>query len=211
MYGLILKGKAIFYKGVEVKILTAIKYFKSQFPTSSASKLLLELPKTADQYKLHPSFARLFTKWDLVKEIDKLHSKSSNNATQEHIEAIIVLLRILEAFKSLNEIFFTRNMNENEISKLTSLRSFFSQLAVNNNLSGNFGLFCNLIDIALKFTHRPFGIYLDIVIAYLLVHLVSFYNITNITEFEHFMKLLKNKKVFMVLCPHIFLVCCQFV
>lgn len=206
----------MFYKGIKINFKTSIAAVKSNFPKSTIANLLNDMPKSSDQYSLHTLLAIFYSKYNCeceLKKLDVLQSSSqSSPEVQNHLKTINILLKLLDCFNKLNNMFFSRSLTNDQIQGLLpNIRKFFSNFSCLNNLLGNFELFVKLIDISMKFSRSPLGIFIDIVIAYLISFLVKYYRIKDITDFENFVALIKNKKLFNVLSPHVYLMACQFV
>lgn len=84
-------------------------------------------------------------------------------------------------------------------------------MTLRNDLDNIFSLLLEIIVILKDFSHEHIGIFLDILLAYLMTYLVKVYNIQPLDEFEEFVDFLKNKKIIQLLCPLLFLEACNFV
>lgn len=212
-YKLLLKNTTISHNGHDFKFIDAASKVKEEFPSSKITALLNDLPKGTDQYILHTKLVSLFKKWDFNKERSNLKKLTpSSTATISHLTSIDIVLQMLDSFKTLYDVFYTLNVTDEDMkSKLPQIDEFYSKLSSTNNLTTNSNLFRELIHIASNFKHRPLGIYLDIVINYVLTFLVKLLDIKNIEHFSDFVDFIENKKLLNILTPHVFLHVCQFI
>lgn len=207
-------GASLFYKGNEMKLKESIDIISAAFPESSTSSLLKELPLSKNQHIFHTKMWCFLTKWDFDQEILMLECLKSDiqTETHSHIKTIKIFLKILKSFKTILIIAFTRKVNfDDQNSQLSCILDFFEQLQLKNSLNNTFTPICQFLKLARDFPHKPLGIYLDIVVAYLITFLINFFTIKTEKDFKNFMKFLKNKKFMNLLCPHLFLIACQFV
>lgn len=215
-YKAALADHQFFDDDVAMKFKSSMDALIKNFPHSSITKLLNELPKSTDQYILHNSMWVFFNKWNLTDEIAKLDRPSFSSSLlphhRPHVFAVKSFLALLNAFKNLYSIYFTRNVNEAEkVQMLSSMQKLFSKMTLRNDFENLFSLLLEIVVILKDFSYDPIGIFLDIVLAYLLTYLVKILNIETIDEFQDFVNFLKNKKIIRLLCPHLFLEACNFV
>lgn len=142
-----------------------------------------------------------FTSCDFQDEILKLKKLTVSPTIAKNVSTILLFLSLMDSFKILFNLFYTRDVNDKE-TILTQLDDFFKKLVLRNDAQNSFKHLSDIIAIAKSFPYTPMGIYLDIWLTYLLTYLVKLLNIVTISDFDLFLKFMKNIKIIKLLCPH---------